>query len=165
MMMIPTPPASTWPCPCNFPWNGNQKKIQGYFSISNQECILKFVDWFNMHWLNSELKTIIYTDLSLAANLSCLSLSLLSLFSPSAFNLLSSSSFSFLFHSRLLKIQVTLLNKLSRKSFASSHYKLHIMGYGITYLACNSASLLLLNASLLLLLLSLKCQEIVSVKL
>ena len=38
------------------------------------------------------------------------------------------------------------------------------MGYGITYLARNSASLLLLNTSLLLLLLSLKCQEIVSVK-
>ena len=38
------------------------------------------------------------------------------------------------------------------------------MGYGITYLAHNSASLLLLNASLLLLLLSQKCQKIVSVK-
>ena len=38
------------------------------------------------------------------------------------------------------------------------------MGYRITYLAHNSASLLLLNASLLLLLLSLKCQETVSVK-
>ena len=38
------------------------------------------------------------------------------------------------------------------------------MGYGITYLARNSASLLLLDASLLLLLLSLKYQEIVSVK-
>ena len=38
------------------------------------------------------------------------------------------------------------------------------MGYGITYLTHNSASFLLLNASLLLLLLSLKCQEIVSVK-
>ena len=59
---------------------------------------------------------------------------------------------------------MTLLNKLSRKSFAGSHYKLHIMGYGITYLTRNSPSLLLLNASLLLPLLSLKCQEIVSVK-
>ena len=38
------------------------------------------------------------------------------------------------------------------------------MGYGITYLTSNSASLLLLNASFLLLLLSLKCQEITSVK-
>ena len=38
------------------------------------------------------------------------------------------------------------------------------MGYRITYLTRNSASLLLLDASLLLLLLSLKCQEIVTVK-
>ena len=38
------------------------------------------------------------------------------------------------------------------------------MGYGITYLTRNTASLLFLDASLLLLLLSLKCQEIVSVK-
>ena len=38
------------------------------------------------------------------------------------------------------------------------------MGYGITYLACISASLLLLPSSLLLHLLSLKCQEIASVK-
>ena len=59
---------------------------------------------------------------------------------------------------------MTSLNKLSRKLFASSHYKLHIMGYGITYLAHNSASLLLLPSSLLLCLLSLKFQEIVSVK-
>ena len=83
-----------------------------------------------------------------------------------AFNLSSSSSFSFLFHSTLLKNQVTLLNKLSRKSFASSHYKLHIMGYGITYFTHNSASLLLLSSSVLSLLhlLSLKHQEIASVK-
>ena len=111
----------------------------------------------------------IYTDLSLAAlstHLSCLSPSLPSLFSFSAFNLSSSSSFSLLFHSTLLKNQVTLLNKLSRKSFASSHYKLHIMGYGITYLTRNSTSLLLLPSSLLslLCLLSLKHQEIASVK-
>ena len=122
-----------------------------------------------MHWLHSKLQTIIYTDLSLTAlftHLSCLCLSLPFLFSTSAFNLLSSSSFSFLFCSSLLKIQVTLLNKLPRKSFGSSHYKLHIMGYGITYLTCNSASLLLLPSSLLslLLLLTLKCQEIVCVK-
>ena len=38
------------------------------------------------------------------------------------------------------------------------------MGYGIIYLTHNSASLLLLDTSLLLLLLPLKCQEIVSVK-
>ena len=97
---------------------------------------------------------------------SCHSLSLPSLFSFSAFNLSSSSSFSLLFHSTLLKNQVNLLNKLSKKSFASSHYKLHIMGYGITYLACNFASLLLLPSSLLslLCLLSMKHQEIASVK-
>ena len=59
---------------------------------------------------------------------------------------------------------MTSLNKLSRKLFASSHYKLHIMGYRITYLSRNSASLLLLPSSLLLHLLSLKFQEIVSVK-
>ena len=112
------------------------------------------------YWLHSELQTIIYTDLSITAlstHLSCLCLSLPSLFSTSAFNLSSSSSFSF-FHSSLLKIQVTLLNKLPRKSFGSSHYKLHIMGYGITYLAHNSASLLLPSSLLsLLLLLTLKC--------
>ena len=114
--------------------------------------------------LHSELLTIIYTDLSLAALstcLSCLSLSLSSLLSFSAFNISSSTSFSFCFRSTLLKNQVTLLNKLSRKLFASSHYKLHIMGYGITYLARNSAPLLL-PSSLLLPLLSLKCQEIAS---
>ena len=38
------------------------------------------------------------------------------------------------------------------------------MGYGITYLACNSASLLLLPSSLLLHLLLLKFQKFVSVK-
>ena len=117
--------------------------------------------------LHSELQTIIYTDLSLAALstcLSCLSLSLSSLLSFSAFNLSSSTSFSFCFCSTLLKNQVTSLNKLSRKLFISSHYKLHIMGYRITYLAHNFASLLLLPSSLLLRLLSLKFQEIVSVK-
>ena len=122
-----------------------------------------------MHWLHSELQTIIYTDLSLAALstcLSCLCLSLPSLFSTSAFNLSSSSSFSFFFCSSLLKIQVTLLNKLPGKSFGGSHYKLHIMGYRITNLACNSTSLLLLPSNLLtlLLLLTLKCIEIVCVK-
>ena len=122
-----------------------------------------------MHWLHSKLQTIIYTDLSLTAlstHLSCLCLSLPSLFSTSAFNLLSSSSFSFFFRSSFLKIQVTLLNKLPRKSFGSSHYKLHTMGYRIIYLAHNSASLLLLPSNLLslLLLLILKCQEIECVK-
>ena len=117
-----------------------------------------------MRWLHSKLQTIIYTDLSLAAlstHLSCLCLSLPSLFTTSAFNLSSSSSFPFFFHSSLLKIQVTLLNKLPRKAFGSSHYKLYIMGYGITYLTRNSASSSLLS---LLLLLKLKCQEIASVK-
>ena len=42
--------------------------------------------------------------------------------------------------------------------------ELHLMGYGIAYLALNSASLLLLPSSLLLRLLSLKHQEIASVK-
>ena len=95
-----------------------------------------------------------------------LCLSLPSLFSTFAFNLLSSSSFSFFFRSKLLKIQVTLLSNISRKSFGSSHYKLHIMGYGITYHTHNSASLLLLPSSLLtlLLVLTLKCQEIACVK-
>ena len=55
MMMILTLPASIWPCPSNFPWNENQKKIKGNFSITNQECILKYVDWFNMHWFHFEL--------------------------------------------------------------------------------------------------------------
>ena len=114
-----------------------------------------------MHWLHSELQTIIYTDLS-------------SLPSPPAFLVsaflfpLSSPSLpsTFLLLLSLLKIQVTLLNKLPRKSFGSSHYKLHIMGYGITYITHNSASLLLLPPSLfaLLLLLTLNCQEIACVK-
>ena len=143
------------------------KKIRAIFQLLTRSAFGNLLTDFNMHWLHSELLTIIYTDLSLAAlstRLSCLSLSLSSLFSFSAFNLSSSTSFSFCFHSTLLKNQVTSLNKLSRKLFASSHYKLHIMGYGITYLARNSASLLLLPSSLLLRLLSLKFQEIVSVK-
>ena len=159
-------PVAFGPCPCNVPWNENQK-IRAIFQLLTRSAFGNLLTDFNMHWLHSELQTIIYTDLSLAAlstRLSCLSLSLSSLFSFSAFNLSSSTSFSFCFRSTLLKNQMTSLNKLSRKLFASSHYKLHIMGYGITYLAHNSASLLLLPSSLLLRLLSLKFQEIVSVK-
>ena len=81
-----------------------------------------------MHWLHSELQTIIYTDLSLAALLtclSCLSLSLSALRFSSSFSLTSSCSLSSHFHSKLLKIQVTLLNNLSRKSFGRSHQIAH----------------------------------------
>ena len=77
-----------------------------------------------MHWLHSELQTIIYTDLSLAALLtclSCLSLSLSALHSSSSFSLASSCSLSSRFCSKLLKIQVTLINNLSKKSFGRSH--------------------------------------------
>ena len=84
-----------------------------------------------MHWLHSELQTIYCTDLSLSALLtclSCLSLSLSALCSSSAFCLASSCSLSSCFHSKLLKIQVTLLNNISRKSFGSSHQIAH---YGL----------------------------------
>ena len=86
---------------------------------------------FNMHWVHSKLQTIIYTDLSLSACinlLACLSLSLHALCSSSSFSLASSSSLSSHFCSKLLKIQVTLLNNLSRKSFGSSHQIAH---YGL----------------------------------
>ena len=82
---------------------------------------------FNMHWLHSELQIIIYTDLSLSAHinlLACLSLSLHALCS-SSFCLASSCSLSSCFHSKLLKIQVTLLNNLSMKSFGRSHQIAH----------------------------------------
>ena len=86
----------------------------------------------NMHWLHSELQTIFCTDLSLSALLtclSCLSLSLLSaLCSSSTFSLASSCSLSSRLLSKLLKIQVTLLNNISRKSFGSSHQIAH---YGL----------------------------------
>ena len=74
-----------------------------------------------MYWLHSELQTIIYTDLSLSALinlLACLTLSLHALCSSSS--LASSCSCS-----KLLKIQVTLLNNLSRKSFGRSHQIAH----------------------------------------
>ena len=77
-----------------------------------------------MHWLHSILQKIIYTYLSLSARinlLACLSLSLRALCSSSSFCQASSSSLSSCFHSKLLKIQVTLLNNLSRKSFGRSH--------------------------------------------
>ena len=84
-----------------------------------------------MHWLHSKLQTIYCTDLSLSALLtclSCLSLSLSALCSSSTFCLASSCSLSSCFHSKLLKIQVTLLNNISRKSFGSSHQIAH---YGL----------------------------------
>ena len=83
---------------------------------------------FNMHWLHSELQTMIYTDFSLSAwinLLTYLSLSLHTLCSSSSFCLASSCSLSSHFHSKLLKIQVTLLNNLSRKSFGRSHQIAH----------------------------------------
>ena len=81
-----------------------------------------------MHWPHSELQTIICTDLSLSAHinlLACLPLSLCALCSSSSFCLASSFSLSSCFHSKLLKIQVTLLNNLSRKSFGRSHQIAH----------------------------------------
>ena len=83
-----------------------------------------------MHWLHSELQTKC-TDLSLSALLtclSCLSLSLSALHSFSAFSLASSFSLSSRFCSKLLKIQVTLLNNISIQSFGSSHQIAH---YGL----------------------------------
>ena len=90
-----------------------------------------------MHWLHSELQTIIYTaplpvschppdmpllpfslsTLSLATPASTLIPLLLLLLFPPA-----------LLHSSLLKIQVTFLNNLSRKSFGSTHQIAH---YGL----------------------------------
>ena len=124
-----------------------------------------------MHWLHSKLQTIIYTDLSLSAlitHFSCLSLSLslsTHCFSPT-FSLTCSSSISSHLLSKLQKIQVTLLNNLSRKSFGSSHQIVH---YGLwnhipqphLYLSLPSFCLLLSFQSAVL---SLKCQEIASVK-
>ena len=141
-----------------------KSKLRAIFQLVTRRAFwnLLLTD-FNMHWLHSELQTIIYTDLSLSAHISllaCLSFSLCALYSFSSFSLASSCSLSSHFHSKLLKIQVTLLNNLSRKSFGS-------LGYGITYLARNSNSLHLLPCLLLSFqsaFLSLKCQEIVSVK-
>ena len=125
---LPTQPAVFLVCPCNIPWNGNQKQIKGNFSISNQVFWNLLLTDFNMQWLDSELQTIIYTDLSLSARINLLaglSLSLHALCSSCSFCLASSCSFSCSFHSKLLKIQVTLLNNLSRKSFGRSHQIAH----------------------------------------
>ena len=123
---------------------------------------------FNMHWLDSELQTIIYTNLSLSALItlfSCLFLSLSTHLSFSTFSLACSSSLSSCLLSKLLKIQVTLLNNLSRKSFGSLHQIAH---YGLqNHLNLISPSLHLLPCLLLSFqsaFLSLKCQEIESVK-
>ena len=122
-----------------------------------------------MHWLHSELETIIYTDLSLSAFinlLACLSLSLCDLCSSSSFSLASSCSLSSWFHSKLLKIQVNLLNNLSRKSIGRSH-QIAQSGLWNHIPCCNSTSLCLLPCLLFSFqsaFLSLKCQEIASVK-
>ena len=74
---LPTQPTVFLVCPCNIPWNGNQKQIKGNFSISNQVFWNLLLTDFNMHWLDYELQTIIYTDRSLSARinlLACLSL-------------------------------------------------------------------------------------------
>ena len=84
-------------CPCTLPWNRNQKTIKGKIF----KLLTRTAFW------DSELQTIIYTDLSLSAHincLACLSLSLRALHSSSSFSLLSSSSFFNLFRSALLKI-------------------------------------------------------------
>ena len=79
MMMIPTPPAFVWPCPCNFPWNGNQNKIKAIFQLVTRSTFWNLLTDFNIHWLHSELQTIIYTDLSLLALSTCFLLPLLPL--------------------------------------------------------------------------------------
>ena len=84
-----------------------------------------------MHWFHSELQTIICTDLSLLAlstHFSCLTTSLALRLSSSAFSLSCSSSLLALHCLKLLKIQVTLLNNLPRKSFSSLHSIAH---YGL----------------------------------
>ena len=86
---------------------------------------------FDMHWLHCKPQTIIYTDLSLSAlttHFSCLPLSLSTHHSSSTCSLACSSSLSSYLLCKLLKIQVTLLNNLSRKSFGSSHQIAH---YGL----------------------------------
>ena len=146
-----------------------KRKLRAIFQLVTKSAFWNLLTDFNMHWFHSELQTIIYTDLSLSALinlLTCLSLSLRALRSSSSFSLASSCSLSSCFHSKLLKIQVTLLNNLSRNHLAD-HIKLNILGYGITYLACNSTSLCLLPCLLFSCqsaFLSLKCQEIASVK-
>ena len=99
-----------------------------FFQLVTRSAFSNLLADFNMHWLHSKLQTIIYTDLSLSALinlLACLSLSLCALCSSSSFSLASSYSLSSHFHSKLLKIQVTLLNNLSRKSFGRSHQIAH----------------------------------------
>ena len=91
-----------------------KSKLRAIFQLVTRRAFrnLLLTD-FNMHWLHSELQTIVYTDLSLSAHinlLTCLSLSLCALCSSSSFFLASSCSLSSCFCSKLLKIQVTLLN-------------------------------------------------------
>ena len=103
-----------------------KRKLRAIFQLLTRSTFWNLLTdlTHNMHWLHSELQTIIYTDLSLSAlitHFSCLSLSLSTCHSSSTFSLTCSSSLSSCLLSKLLKNQVTLLDKLSRKSFGSSH--------------------------------------------
>ena len=110
-----------------------KRKLRAIFQLLTRSAFWNLLSdlTHNMHWLHSELQTIFCTDLSLSALLtclSCLSLSLSALRSSSTFSLASSYSLSSRLCSKLLKIQVTLLNNISRKSFGSSHLIAH---YGL----------------------------------
>ena len=48
--LLPIPPVFFGPCPCNVPWNRNQKTIKGKFS-TDQDHILRFrTADNNLHW-------------------------------------------------------------------------------------------------------------------
>ena len=48
--LLPIPPVFFGPCPCNVPWNRNQKIIKGKFS-TDQDHILRFrTTDNNLHW-------------------------------------------------------------------------------------------------------------------
>ena len=48
--LLPIPPVFFGPCPCNIPWNRNQKTIKGKFS-TDQDRILRFrTADNNLHW-------------------------------------------------------------------------------------------------------------------
>ena len=105
-----------------------KRTLRAIFQLVTRSAFWNLLTDFNIHWLHSKLQTIVYTDLSLSALinlLTCLYLSLHALHSSSSFSLAFSCSLSSRFHSKLLKIQVTLLNNLSRKSFGRSHQIAH----------------------------------------
>ena len=111
-----------------FPEMEIKRKLREIFQLLTRSAFLNLLTDFIMHWLHSELQTIIYTDFSLSAPItlfSCLSLSLSTHLSSSTFSLTCFFSLSSCLLSKLLKIQVTLLNNLSRKSFDSSHQIAH----------------------------------------